>query len=240
MNILKYEKIGNIRNIKIFKFIKILFNKEKRYLKGLKVKDIGRNNIFKCKCSKNVICKNSIIIVKGNNNSIEFGEDIKLINAHIEIWGNNVVVNIGKNCSFNNFYGVFSGSDNPEDKITLSIGDNFFNVDDLQIFIGGGENTSLEIGKDCLFSRRIAIYAHDGHKIYDKETGKLINIPKNSLKIGNHVWVGHGVNILKGSCIPNNTVVGSGSIVTGRFTDENTSIAGNPAKVIKRNILWET
>lgn len=123
--------------------------------------------------------------------------------------------------------------------ISFNIGDNFFNVDDLQIFIGGGENTSLEIGKDCLFSRRIAIYAHDGHKIYDKETGKLINIPKNSLKIGNHVWVGHGVNILKGSRIPNNTVA-SGSIVTGWFTDENTSIAGNPAKVIKRNILWET
>ena len=37
MNILKYEKIGDIRNIKIFGFINISFNKEKRYLKGLNV-----------------------------------------------------------------------------------------------------------------------------------------------------------------------------------------------------------
>ena len=239
MKLLRYDKIGDRRCFKIFGFIKISFHKRKKYINGLKVVNLGKNNIFKHKSSNQISCKNSLIIIKGSNNSIEIGENINLINTHIEIWGDNVVVNIGNNCLFNKVYGVFCGSDAPEDKITVNIGNNFFNTEDLQIFVGGGKNTSLEIGDNCLFSRRISIYAHDGHKIYDKGTVNLINKPKNSLKIGNHVWICHGVNILKGSCIPNDTVVGAGSVVTKIFTEENTSIGGNPARVIKRKIDWE-
>lgn len=239
MSIFEYKKIGDIRSIKIFSFIKISYKINKKYIKGLKIENFGKNNTFNYEYSKENLCKNSIIIIKGNNNKIELGKNIKLNNCHIEIWGDNVGVNIGKNCILNNVYGVFCGLNNLENEISIKIGDNFYNIDDLQIFMGGDKNTNLEIGNDCLFSRRIVIYAHDGHKIYDLETKNLINLPKNSIKIGNHVWVGHGVNILKGCNIPNNTVVGSGSIITKIFTEENTSIAGNPARVIHKNIRWE-
>lgn len=239
MNIFKYEKFGDIRNIKIFNIIKISYNTKRKYLKGLKVKNLGENNIFNCRNRKSAMCKNSSIVIHGSNNRIEFGENIKFTNCYIEIWGDNVVINIGNNCILNNVYGVFGETNDIEDNTKIVVGNNFQNIDNLQLFAGGSKNTSLEIGNDCLFSRNITIYAHDGHKIYDKETNRLINTPKNSLKIGNNVWIGQNVNILKGSHIPNNTVVGAGSVITRVFTEENTSIAGNPASVLTKNIRWE-
>ena len=178
------------------------------------------------------------IAVKGNNNVINIGKESHFNSSHIEIWGDNVTLNIGRNCCFNKLYAVFSGSNNKDVKNRITIGNNFTNTENLQLFAGSNMNMDLEIGDDCMFSRNIAIYAHDGHDIYDINTKETINIPKNSLKIGNHVWVGHGVHICKGALISNNTVVGMGSVVAGRFTKENVIIAGNPAKIIKENTNW--
>ena len=40
-------------------------------------------------------------------------------------------------------------------------------------------------------------------------------------------------NILKGSKIGDNCVIGAGAVVSGTFED-NTVIAGNPARVVKK------
>ena len=52
------------------------------------------------------------------------------------------------------------------------------------------------------------------------------------------MWVGNQVIILKGTEIADNCVVGSGSVVTKKFTN-NLVIAGNPARVVKENIDWK-
>ncbi len=39
--------------------------------------------------------------------------------------------------------------------------------------------------------------------------------------------------------IADNSVVGSASVVTKKFDEENVVIAGNPAKICRRNIMWE-
>ncbi len=44
---------------------------------------------------------------------------------------------------------------------------------------------------------------------------------------------------LKGSNIPNNTIIGTGSLLSKKFVDENTIIAGIPAKVVKRGVGWD-
>lgn len=54
------------------------------------------------------------------------------------------------------------------------------------------------------------------------------------ITIGDNVWIGGGVIILKGTFIGNNSIVGAGSVVKGVFGD-NVVIAGNPARVIKKN-----
>ena len=56
--------------------------------------------------------------------------------------------------------------------------------------------------------------------------------------IGNHVWVGHAVKILKSSMINDDSVIGSSSLVNKKFENGNVIIAGFPAKVIRNEITW--
>ena len=53
--------------------------------------------------------------------------------------------------------------------------------------------------------------------------------------IGKNVFIGMNCIILKGSYIPDNCVVGGGSVVCGKFST-NSVIVGNPAREIRKNI----
>jgi len=106
------------------------------------------------------------------------------------------------------------------------------------LFYKNAPNHTIKIGKDCLFSKDITIRISDGHIIKDFDTDEIINESKDII-IGDNVWVTEGVTIFKGSVIPNNTIVGYKSLVTKKFTEENTIIAGIPAKIVKRNTKWE-
>ena len=50
--------------------------------------------------------------------------------------------------------------------------------------------------------------------------------------IGNNVWLGEGVKVLKGVTIGENTVIGAGSVIT-KDIPANVIAAGNPCRVIK-------
>ena len=56
--------------------------------------------------------------------------------------------------------------------------------------------------------------------------------------IGNHVWISADCKVLKGVTVPNNCIIGTNSVVTKKFTEENCIIAGNPAGVLKREVNW--
>lgn len=100
------------------------------------------------------------------------------------------------------------------------------------------ENDSyLEIGEDSMLSNDIKIFCSDTHSITDSERN-LLNYAKG-VKIGKHVWIGTDVDICKDVHIASNCIVGMGSVVTKNFEEENCVIAGNPAKVVKRNINWD-
>lgn len=100
---------------------------------------------------------------------------------------------------------------------------------------GAWEN--IDIGRDSMFSFGINIQNHDGHLIFDSETGQRINYPK-PVYIGEHVWVGMNATILHGASIGNGAIVGAGSLVVGKEFPEMSSIAGVPAKVIRENVVW--
>lgn len=78
-----------------------------------------------------------------------------------------------------------------------------------------------------------------GHIIRNQESSEIINYQEPTLKIGNHVWLDNDVQVLKNANIPANCIVGVGSIVDSFFTEQNTAIAGNPAKVISQSVIWE-
>ncbi|HYF84376.1 MAG TPA: acyltransferase [Clostridia bacterium] len=108
--------------------------------------------------------------------------------------------------------------------------------------IVSGLHTEIKIGKDCLWSRDVFIRANDGHSIFDIHTGKNINSDSESnydrkVILGDHVWVGARATIMYGADIGNGSVVGAGSFVKKTYPN-NCIIAGNPARVIRKDIAW--
>lgn len=72
----------------------------------------------------------------------------------------------------------------------------------------------IVFGKDVMIGRNVVIYDSDHHQMID-EGGRVIN-PPNPVVIGNHVWLGTNVLILKGVTIGDGSVVGANSIVSKR------------------------
>lgn len=105
------------------------------------------------------------------------------------------------------------------------------------VYILCQEGCNIEIGDWCMFSRDIEIRTTDAHSVVDVQTRERVNKPA-SVKIGNHVWVGVGSLISKGSQIPNDSIVGAYSFVNKIFTEENVLIAGTPAKIVRHGVTW--
>lgn len=98
-------------------------------------------------------------------------------------------------------------------------------------------NTTIEIGDDCMFSTRIGIVNTDYHPVYSITSDKIIN-PVKTLKIGDHCWVGAYVSILKNSPMADGCILGWKATVAGKFLEPNCAIAGNLARIIKRDVRW--
>ena len=110
---------------------------------------------------------------------------------------------------------------------TLYLGSNSFINCDCKIRC----HSSIKIGDNCAISHDVTIMDGDGHKLDSKE--------KNSpVEIGNHVWIGTRVAILKGVHIGNGAVIASGSVVNKKVP-ENSLVGGVPAKVLKNNVSWD-
>ena len=82
----------------------------------------------------------------------------------------------------------------------------------------------ITFGDDCLLSWDILVMDSDTHKILDNNGNA--KVPKNSITIGNHVWIGCRNTILKGSKIPDDSVIAAGSLVTKKFTTSHCVIGG--------------
>lgn len=100
------------------------------------------------------------------------------------------------------------------------------------------------IGRDCMFSHDVNVWAGDGHSIFDVNTGKNTNSifnnqtqQQNNLIVGNHVWVAKGAFLLHGTNIGDGSIVGAMSVVKGKFPN-NCVIAGNPASQVKKDAAW--
>lgn len=94
---------------------------------------------------------------------------------------------------------------------------------------------SITIGDGCLFSNNIEIHTTDYHPIY--RGMNMINSSK-SVVIGEHSWLGLRSVILKGVELAPNTIVGACSLVTKSTQNQYTSIAGCPAREVKKDVTW--
>ncbi|TGM56507.1 DapH/DapD/GlmU-related protein [Leptospira adleri] len=93
---------------------------------------------------------------------------------------------------------------------------------------------TIKIGNNTMLAPNVTIMDSSFHALWPPE-GRLTNPEFESdenVSVGDNVWVGSQVMILKGVTIGNNSVIGAGSLVT-KSIPENCLAAGNPAKVIR-------
>ena len=135
----------------------------------------------------------------------------------------------------------------------ISIGNN--------CFVNGGtkiiSRSSITVGDYVTISWGVTIYDHDSHsldyrerrsdivqQLKDLPTGNFIRnknwsvVNSKPINIGDDVWIGMDAIILKGVTIGRGAVVAAGAVVT-KNVEAWTIVAGNPAKIVKENLIWQ-
>lgn len=116
---------------------------------------------------------------------------------------------------------------------TIEFGDCFSS--NFGLFITCSENVSF--GDNCLLGWNNHFLDNNGHKIFD-ESGVETSSPKK-IVVGNNVWITSETHFLSGASVGDGCVVGYQAFVLKDFLQEkNSLIAGNPAKVLRKNIVW--
>jgi acetyltransferase-like isoleucine patch superfamily enzyme len=90
----------------------------------------------------------------------------------------------------------------------------------------------IAIGDNTVISENVTIRDSDNHYINNSGSPKT-----KGIEIGNNVWVGINVTILKGVRINDGAVIAAGAVVN-KDIPANTLAGGVPAKVIKGSVTW--
>lgn len=85
----------------------------------------------------------------------------------------------------------------------------------------------ISIGENCSLAPNICIYDHD----FDAN-GKTKGFKTGEVNIGNNVWIGAGVIILRNTSIGDNCVIGAGTVIKG-VVPSNSIVTGNRTMIIK-------
>lgn len=170
---------------------------------------------------------NGFAVLRGILKKYKFKSSGSLLRIEkgVRLWKNNGEISVGdrvllhRHCKIS-AYGA-------EGKAVIKIGSNTYIGDRTEIHAG----KCVEIGNGCDISWDCNILDRDYHKLdSDKETIKPV-------KICDNVWIGCNSTVLKGVTIGEGAVVAAGSVVT-KDVAPKTLVGGNPAKVLKENIIW--
>lgn len=138
---------------------------------------------------------------------------------------------MGKN-SILNVTGEFSigfGSDvRIFDQAECTLGSGYFNG-----FVQIICSKKIEIGNNVVIARDVIIRDTDAHHLVGQE-----HEMEKPVKIGDNVWIGTRAMIMKGVTIGEGVVIAAGAVVT-KDVPPHTIVAGVPAKVIKKDIVWK-
>lgn len=169
----------------------------------------------------------------GDNNKIEIYEPCNLRGSKFYLYNNDTFVIKKTKGAI-----LVNGSAEGGCEANLFI-DEGCTLNNTAFFLNSCPGTFVKLGKDCMFSFNISIWASDTHQIIDNKTQEIINNNKKGVIIGNHVWCGTNCTFLKGTVVKDCSVIGAASVVSGKFDESNIIIAGNPAKKIKSGINWK-
>jgi acetyltransferase-like isoleucine patch superfamily enzyme len=169
---------------------------------------------------------------QGENNTVKIGNAVDIGNLHITIKGNNCLVQIDdhvRTCTPGGVMSIYADRQG-----TLKIGKSTTFYGNTQFSIV----SDTIIGEKCMFAREVFVGSLDFHSIYDLHSGEKISRKKN-IHINDRVWVGQGAKILGNAQVGANSIIGSYAVVARAYPN-NCAIAGNPAKIVRKDIVWHS
>jgi len=186
--------------------------------------DNGNRIIYSGQLDKNVC-----VIFKGSNNTLIIDPTARINFLRAGFYCNNSTVLIGN-------YGSINAEMQIGEDCSISIGNQCYFT--AKSYMTVAEGTNIKIGDACMIASSVIFRTNDSHPIFDVKSGKRVNVSRD-IDIGNHVWLGEKVTVQKGAIVGDGSVIGISSIVTSRIPN-NCIAVGAPAKVVKRDIAWET
>ncbi len=103
----------------------------------------------------------------------------------------------------------------------INIGDNCFLNDGCSINC----HDEIDIGNNVICGQNVMIFDHDHD--YKNDMTKFVT---NKVKIGNNIWIGANVTILKGVTIGDNVVIGAGNTISKDIENNTIYISENRIK----------
>jgi acetyltransferase-like isoleucine patch superfamily enzyme len=127
-----------------------------------------------------------------------------------------------------------------ERKVRFSLGDG------ARVYIGDGTYLGdftnvlavqeVNIGKDCAISWHVLFMDTSSHPLgFEGEQATTKIAP---IRVQDHVWIGCRAVILKGVTVGEGAIIANNAVVT-KDVPPRTMVAGNPARVIKKDVIWE-
>jgi len=162
------------------------------------------------------ILKRTSITIYGDGNTVVVGDRARLLGATIIIRGNGCRLTIGPSCKINARIELFG--------------------DGCHVAIG--ERTTITesfIGRDCMIGRGSDLRTGDSHVIINAQ-GQRLN-PAQNISLSDHVWLGQGAFILKGTRIGTHTIIGAQAVAKGDIP-AHCIVAGVPGRIIRHDISW--
>ena len=169
-------------------------------------------------------------------NKVKYGKGLNLYGIPMIFRKGKSTLKIGEGCTIkSSFLSNLVGLNHRTIIVTIT--------DEAKIEIGNNVGISaatiyarkgISIGDNTLIGGNVKIIDNDFHPIEIEARNKDIKekIGTREVKIGKNCFIGCNALILKGTEIGDGSVVGAGSVVSGKFP-KNVVIAGNPSKVVK-------
>ena len=207
MNI-KYYKI--VRDLSFLKMILLLFRKKN--ISAFKVLVSKKTSLTLHKSSKIIVKKGFLVLNKKYLRNDPFPSLFAMgKNAKVIVEGTFFLYS-GSRITINDGATLVLGSGYIDHNLSLSCYD------------------KIDIGDDVSISENVVVRDSDNHKVLN-----FLQEKTKGIKIGNHVWIGMNVTILKGVTIGDGAIIAAGSLVNKNIPARSLA-AGVPAKVIKNNI----
>lgn len=196
-------------------------------MRRLDIVDNGLNNQVDIDASAE-LGKGVQIRIFGRNNHLLIGANTILGTGMIELRNSESSIKIGEDCVLNGSFRCRAGQTH------LRVGDK---TTMMMAHISLHEAGKITLGDNCMLSGDITMDVSDMHSILDVQSGERLNPPRD-IVIGDHVWLAHGVRIMKGAQIGQDCIIGSRAMVFGEIP-ANSLAVGSPARVVRSGVTWD-